>query len=78
MLSEEMLEDASTHTQALGGAIILIAQGAAGLTDESDREDDIAKIVGGIALHTNHQLRVPEDLSWITDGMRAPAAWAGD
>lgn len=79
LLSDEMLDDASTYTDALGSALLLTAQGAAGLGDEgTDPEDDVAKIVGGIALHTYYQRRVPEDLSWITDEARAPGAWAAD
>jgi len=79
LLSEEMLDDASTHTDAFGSALLLIAEGAAGLGDDSsDPEDAVAQVVGGIALHTYHQRRLPEDLSWITDDMRAPGAWAAD
>lgn len=79
LLSDEMLDDASTHTDALGSALLLIARGAAELdAEETDPEDGVAGIVGGIALHTYHQLRVPEDLSWITDEMRSPGAWAAD
>jgi len=78
LLSEEMVDDASTHTRALGAALLLIAQGAAGLDDDTNPADDAAKIIGGIALHTYYQHRLPEDLSWITDEMRAPGAWAGD
>ncbi|PSP99588.1 hypothetical protein BRC94_07030 [Halobacteriales archaeon QS_5_70_17] len=77
LLSEQMLEDAETHTRAMGSALLLLAQGVAGLDhDESNPEDDVARIVGGIALHTHHQRRLPEDLSWITDEMRAPGGWA--
>ena len=79
LLSEEMLDKASTHTQALVAAVLLLARGAAGLSDDdTDPEDAVAEIVGGIALHTHYQRRIPEDLSWITDEMRAPGAWAAD
>jgi hypothetical protein len=77
LLSDAMLADASTHTRGLGSALLLLARGAAGLDgDESAPENAVAEVVAGIALHTYHQRRVPEDLSWITDEMRAPGAWA--
>lgn len=78
LLSDEMLADASDHTKGLGAGLLMVADGTAGLDGDSNPEDDLAKIVGGMAIHTYHQRRIPEHLSWITDDMRAPAAWAGD
>jgi hypothetical protein len=77
LLSEEMLADASTHTRGLGSALLLVAHGASGLADDDTApEDAVAEVVAGIALQTYHHRRIPEDLSWITDEMRAPGAWA--
>lgn len=77
LLSEEMLDDASTHTRGLGSALLLVARGASGLADDDTApEDAVAEVVAGIALQTYHHRRIPEDLSWITDEMRAPGAWA--
>jgi hypothetical protein len=76
LLSEEMLADASTHTRGLGSALLLVARGASGLVDDTAPENAAAQVVAGIALQTYHHRRIPEDLSWITDEMRAPGAWA--
>jgi len=79
LLSERMLDEASAHTRALGSSILLLARGAAGLSDEgSNPDEDVAMIVGAIAIHAHYQRTLPEELSWITDEMRAPGAWAGD
>lgn len=79
LLSDQMLDDAERHTRGMCAALLLIVQGAIdAVNDGTDPADAVAEIVGGVSLHTNHHRELPGDLSWITDGMRQPGAWAVD
>lgn len=76
ILSDELVDRGALHARAMGTGIMLTAQGVAEIGDDATPEDAIAKIAAGFALTHLHELDLPYNVYWITDEMRAPAAWA--
>lgn len=76
ILSDELVDRGAMHARAMGTGIAMTAQGVAEIGDDATPEDVVGKIASGFALTHLHELDVPYNVYWITEEMRAPAAWA--
>lgn len=76
ILSDELVDRGAMHARAMGTGIVMTAQGVAEIGDDAKPADIIGKIAAGFAMTHLHELDVPYNVYWITDEMRAPAAWA--
>jgi len=75
LLTDDIYADAVWHARSMAAGLQLVSEGAAAVADGDGRFSDeelSALLTTGFAVQAIAQNRLPEDVYWVTEEMRAP------